>query len=794
MVRLVTPGTITEDNLLDPGSANAFCALARVRGGEDDAEYGLAIIDISTGTFRLTRTALTSLAADLARLNPRELIISDSVVNEAPLRAIFDMLDMPIQPQPSAMFDSSRARARLEAFFNVKTLDGLGDYSRVELAAANAALAYVEKTQIGEKPALSRPTKEDASAVLQIDAATRASLELTRTQTGERTGSLISVMDRTITGAGARLLAERLSSPLMDPHAINARLDEVSWWLHSHRSREHVRDIFKRLADLPRALSRLALNRGGPRDLAAIAAAIETASGILAGFQDDRDGGGEMSLAADLPEALGHQLQTLGDAPLNLQQDIANTLAADLPLLARDGGFVASGCDEALDEQRALANESKRVIAALQAQYASDVDVKALKVRHNNMLGYFIEVTSQHADKLLERKDTFIHRQTMANAMRFTTTELADLESRIANAASRALQLELAHFQRLSEAVADHVDPLQALATALAQLDVASALAQLAEEQGYCRPLVDNSNAFSVTAGRHPVVEQALRRQAQHPFVANDCNLGGTSNNDDAGHIWLLTGPNMGGKSTFLRQNALFVVMAQMGSFIPAGGAHIGVADKLFSRVGASDDLARGRSTFMVEMVETAAILNQATERSLVVLDEIGRGTSTFDGLSIAWAAIEHLHEVNKSRTLFATHYHELTTLAAKLDRLATMTMKVKEWKGDVIFLHEVIEGSAGGSYGIQVARLAGLPKAVVDRAQTVLGQLEAQQREAPQVSLIDDLPLFSTATTQAPSASAHAPHPVLEDLAAVNPDDLTPRAALDTLYALRAALNEHAQ
>ena len=447
-------------------------------------------------------------------------------------------------------------------------------------------------------------------------------------------------------------------------------------------------------------------------------------------------------------------------------------------------GFVKANYDSSLDEIRELSTQSRRVIAGLQTSYADETGVKNLKIKHNNMLGYFIEVTALNSEALLEDKERFIHRQTMANAMRFTTTELAELESKIANSAGRALQLELEHFDAAVAAVLEQAETIQQISGALAGLDVASALAELAQEQGYVRPQVDDSRAFNIVAGRHPVVEQALRKQAANPFVANDCSIGG----EEAGQLWLLTGPNMGGKSTYLRQNALIVVLAQMGSFVPAGSAHLGIVDRLFSRVGAADDLARGRSTFMVEMVETAAILNQAGSRSMVILDEIGRGTATFDGLSIAWAAIEHLHEINCSRTLFATHYHELTALSVKLDRLSNVTMSVKEWDGDVVFLHEIVQGSADRSYGIQVARLAGLPDAVVQRAKAVLEQLESQNRENPSNTLIDDLPLFSAVAQKATQKSVGKSESALtEKLDEIHPDELTPREALEALYELKA-------
>jgi DNA mismatch repair protein MutS len=614
---------------------------------------------------------------------------------------------------------------------------------------------------------------------MAIDQATRANLELMKTLGGERRGSLLDCIDRTVTAAGSRLLAQRLASPLTDPAAIARRLDAVEIFVSDGAARADARERLKAAPDLARALSRLALQRGGPRDLAAIrdglAAAFELALRLS-------------SLAAG-PAEIADAVAALRKPDAALTRMLAAALADELPAFRRDGGFIREGFDTALDETRALRDRSRRVIAQLQAGYCEETGIKSLKIRHNNVLGYFVEVTAQHGEKLMAAplNARFIHRQTLAGQVRFTTTELGELEVKIVSAADRALGLELDIFDRLAaEAIAASRD-IKGAAEALAILDADTALAALAVEQDYTRPQIDTSLHFIIEGGRHPVVERALARTS--PFIANDCNLS-PPEKEKAGRIWLLTGPNMAGKSTFLRQNALIAVLAQMGSFVPARRAQIGVVDRLFSRVGAADDLARGRSTFMVEMVETAAILNQAGERSLVILDEIGRGTATFDGLSIAWASIEHLHEANRCRALFATHYHELTALAAKLPRLHNATMRVKEWQGDVVFLHEVVPGAADRSYGIQVAKLAGLPVSVIERAKLVLAELEADERTKP-VKGFDDLPLFQAARP-APVAQADSPHDKLAAaLDALHPDEMSPREALDALYALKGKLAE---
>lgn len=776
VVRLVTPGTLTEETLLEAGSSNYLAALARVKGSEEDA-FALAWVDLSTSEFRVTETELSRLETDIARVDPKELIVSDALFEDANLRTLLDEVGGAVVHQPAAFFASSTADERLTRFYNVSSLDAFGTFSRVEKAAASAILSYIEKTQIGEKPALSAPLREEPQGFMLIDPATRANLELTKTLSGEKKGALLSTIDSTVTGGGARLLADRLASPSMDVAVINDRLDAIQWFLERRALHEDVREHLKKAPDMMRCLARLTLSRGGPRDMAAIGRGLEAAHALyeLIG----RDEGHAGSIAANL--------DVLADAPQGLIELLKSALKEELPLLKRDGGFVESGYDEALDETRRLRDESRQVVANLQAKYADLSDVKALKVKHNNVLGYFIEVTAQHGDRLLKEplNETFIHRQTLANAVRFTTTELSELQTSIVNAAERTLGMELAIFDKLEDAIIDATEIIKKTASVLADLDVANAGAELAERWKYSRPKVDQSLTFKLEGARHPVVEQALAKAMSDPFVANDCTLSGGKNNADHGLIWLITGPNMAGKSTFLRQNALVAIMAQAGLYVPASNAHIGVVDRLFSRVGAADDLARGRSTFMVEMVETAAILNQAGPRSLVILDEIGRGTATFDGLSIAWAAIEHLHEINCSRALFATHYHELTALSEQLARLSNATVKVSEWKGDVVFLHEIVAGAADRSYGIQVAKLAGLPSAVVARAKDVLSQLEASDRQNP-AALIDDLPLFSVSAVK-PTASAEPKADLLrETLATINPDDLSPREALEALYALK--------
>jgi len=769
VVRVVTPGTITEDSLLDARAHNYLVCLARA-----ESKLALAWIDVSTGTLTTQALDAAAVPAALARLNPGELLVSDSLADgETTAPLLSDWRDR-LTIEPTARFSSSQAERRLLDLYGVDTLSGFGEFNRAEIAAAGGLVTYVELTQKGRLPRIAPPRQLRRDAIMEIDAATRRNLELSESLSGGRQGSLLSVIDRTLTGPGARLLAARLAAPLTDIAAIDERLDAVQFLVDQSAVRGAVRDILKGAPDMERALSRLSLGRGGPRDLAAVADGLGRAEALKAA----------LSSAGGMPGALAEILHDLNGCPA-----VADLLAAalddDLPMLARDGGLVRNGYDAALDELRTLRDESRRLIAGLQSDYKDLSGVSALKVRHNNVLGYFVEVPAKHADVMIADKEgPFIHRQTMANAVRFTTAELGDLEGRILQAADKAQALELEIFERLRSAVLEQAALIAATARAMAAVDVAAANATLALERRYVRPVLIEEATMALEGGRHPVVEAALDSQDGGAFVANDCAFAA----DD--RVWLLTGPNMAGKSTFLRQVALIAVLAQTGLFVPCTRAEIGIVDRLFSRVGAADDLARGRSTFMVEMVETAAILNQAGPRSLVILDEIGRGTATYDGLSIAWAVVEHLHEVNGSRALFATHYHELTQLAEKLDAASCHTMRVREWKNDVVFLHEVAEGAADRSYGIHVARLAGLPAAVIDRSEQMLTRLE-QEKAADMPALGADLPLFAARASSASSPGTMETNKLIEEIKNLDIDDMTPREALNCLYSLRTRSEE---
>lgn len=765
VVRLVTPGTLTEESLLDARRHNYLAAFAQVRG-----TGALAWVDISTGAFHVMPLGMARLGPELARLAPREVLLAEADVQS--LAETVSESGASLTALGQAGFDSTAGDRRLCTLFGVGSLEGFGQFTRAEIAAMGAIVDWLDITQKGKLPLLLPPTRESETRVMQIDAATRRNLELTHALNGGRAGSLLATIDRTVTPGGGRLLERRLSSPSRVLDVVQARLESVGFMAEQSRICADLRETLRKAPDLDRALSRLGLDRGGPRDLAAVRNGLTQAVEVERRLSD-------MDLPALLRDAVsgltGH------DTLLDL---LDQALVAEPPLLLRDGGFIAPGFEGDLDEARQLRDEGRGVIARMQGQYIQQTGIQSLKIKHNNVLGYFIEVTSTHADRMLAAplNESFKHRQTTANQLRFTTVALNEMETRILNAGGRALEIEKRLYDSLKAAILDRAAEIAQTARGLAELDLASALGDLARAEGWCRPKVDDSRTLRIEGGRHPVVERALRAQNGAPFIANDCDLGGDSD------IWLLTGPNMAGKSTFLRQNALIALLAQVGSFVPAKAAHIGMVSQLFSRVGASDDLARGRSTFMVEMVETAAILNQADNQALVILDEIGRGTATYDGLSIAWATLEHLHDVNACRALFATHYHELTNLSDKLARVENATVTVKEHDGEVIFMHEVRRGAADRSYGVQVAKLAGLPAAVVARARIVLDALEKGEREGrgAQKALIDDLPLFAAAPPPPPIA-ARRESMVEGRLKTVLPDALSPREALDLIYELKA-------
>ena len=750
IVRFVTAGTLTEEALLEPRRANVLAAVCELRG-----TCGIAACDISTGRMELEECSPDRLGAALARIGASEVVCPEDW-GTAPEDAI---------ARARSEFASDEGESQLKRIHGVATLDGFGAFSRAMLAAAGGLVAYLNHAGRGKLPLLLPPVLRDGGGLLAMDEATRASLEILVTQNGGRQGSLIATIDRCVTGAGARQLAADLSAPLTEATGISARLALLRFFHEDPLLRADLRNALRGLPDIGRALGRIVAGRGSPRDLGQIRDGLGEARRIRDHLQDK----------SDRPELLDHLLPLLGGHGA-LVDLLSRALVASPPTERSQGGFIAEGYDAALDELRQVSGNARRAIAAMEARYRDETGISALKIKHNGVLGYFIEVPAKHADKLMAPESGFTHRQTMANAVRFNSLSLHEEASRIAEAGGHALAAEEAHFEELVCAVHSARHAIAETADALARIDVSAGLAERAAEGNWCRPEIRNEPVLAIEGGRHPVVEAALARAGER-FVANDCRLA------EQDRLWLVGGPNMGGKSTFLRQNALIVLLAQAGSFVPAERAEIGLVDRLFSRVGASDNLARGRSTFMVEMVETAAILAQATERSFVILDEVGRGTSTYDGLALAWAVAEAIHERNRSRCLFATHYHELARLAESCDALSLHHVRAREWKGDLVLLHELAEGPADRSYGLAVARLAGVPGGVVERAQQVLERLERGRAETGGLAAgLGDLPLFA-----AMQPSAEKKSDGLRDrLDALDVDALSPRDALDLLYELK--------
>ena len=757
IVRVVTAGTLTEEALLDARAANWCVAI-----GEAGGAVALAAADVSTGRFEVIALDPASLPAELARLAAAEVVASDQGDHAGAATTL----------RPRADFDSHAGDARLKRLFGVATLDGFGQFGRAELSAAGGLVAYLEHTAKGALPFLRPPVVHRASATMAIDAATRESLELTCTAAGQRKGSLLDAVDRTVTGAGARLLAADLGAPLMDRAAIDARLDLVAWLHDDATTRERLRASLRALPDLGRALGRLAAGRGSPRDLGQLRDGLDGAWALGERLGASSDADGPALLATLAPRLRGH------GALVDL---LRRAIVPSPPIEASDGGYIAQGYDVALDDLRDAGAGGRRAIAALEAEMRASTGIASLKVRHNNVLGYHVEVPARAADALMKPDSGFTHRQTMAGAVRFNTPALHEVAARVTQSGAHALAAEAAHLEDLIAQALASRDAIAETADALARLDVAAALAERAVEGGWTRPRLVDEPCFAIEGGRHPVVEAAVARSGDR-FVANDCRLSPDN------RLWLVTGPNMGGKSTFLRQNALIAVLAQTGSYVPAVSATLGLVDRLFSRVGASDNLARGRSTFMVEMVETAAILAQATPASFVILDEVGRGTSTYDGLAIAWAVVEAIHEDNRCRCLFATHYHELTRLAERCDALSLHHVRAREWKGDLVLLHELADGPADRSYGLAVARLAGMAPQTVARAKAVLAKLEAGRAKTGGLAAgLDDLPLFAAAAV----AEEETCDAIRAEVEGLDVDALTPREALDTLYRLKALARE---
>ncbi len=761
IVRIITPGTLTEEHLLDAKSHNFLACLSVIKN-----IYGLAWLDISTGVFHTQKLTAQSIEDSLACLNASEVLVSDhwyqSDHKHYNLTQSFDGIFTPIN---KGRFDRINANKHVCEFWNVASMQAFGEFSESEIVAISVILDYIKLTQKGSLPRIHPPKSLMVDRFLEIDSATRRNLELNQTLSGDKKGSLLWLIDNCQTAAGSRLLAERFKMPLTDIQKINKRLDSLSFLQQESILQDDIQQRLKKCPDINRGLSRLSAGSGGPRDLKNFAQALGQAGDIREKLDE----------FPNLPEELLAARENLGSFG-QLVAELDRAIIDEPPQWIRDGGAIRVRYNAELDHLNELKTDSRSSIARLQHRYVEQTKASTLKIKHNNLLGYHVEVSAKQAESLLQHPDgTFIHRQTMVNNVRFLTDELTELETKISKSHEQSLALEKEIFGELVRMVLEQIKAIEAAAAALAVLDVSTSLARWSMAQNWNRPTLDQSQNLTIKQGRHPIVEQSLGKKGEQ-FIANNCTLGGMD------RLWLLTGPNMAGKSTYLRQNALIVILAQMGCFVPAASANIGIVDRLFSRVGAADDLARGQSTFMVEMVETATILNQATKNSLVILDEIGRGTATFDGLSIAWAVVEHLHDVNQCRALFATHYHELTQLDQQLKQLSCWCLTVKEWENKIIFIHQVVRGTAAHSYGIHVASIAGLPKKIIKRAGQVLEKLEATKQKLV-VDELSALPLFSELTMQ--DEQQEKQNPALAYLESLDVDALSPRQALDTVYKL---------
>ena len=764
IVRVVTAGTLTEDAFLDPKATNYLAAIVEVRG-----KLGLAWVELSTGHFSLTGVSRTELVDEIARLHPAEILVSE-VCMEAPWARALRVGGGPaITARPSWDFVPEQAQKALYDQFRTQTLGGFGvDDDSPEVQAAGALVAYLRDTQKTAIGHITRLTPYHKAAVMALDEMTRRSLELTRTlRDGKREGSLLQAIDRTCTPMGARLLADWLAAPLTGVEPIAARHDAVAELVKDASLRADLRDAFDGASDLERLAARVGTGRATPRDLVCLARTLALLPRIKARLT---------ARAARLLQDLEAGIELCPE----VRSGIEAALVDDPPLTLKEGGLIRDGYHADLDEQRDLAHGGKSWIAKYQAEQVRRTGIGGLKIGFNNVFGYYIEVSHAQSNNGAKIPADFIRKQTVKNAERYITPELKEYEDKVRNAEERAHALEFELFCTLRDRVAAEAPRLVQVGVILAQVDVLCGLAELAAKGGYCRPEVVAEPVFEVEAGRHPVLDHILPAGA---FVPNDIKLG-----PDDGSILLITGPNMAGKSTYIRQVALSAVLAQMGSFVPARRARIGVVDRLFARVGATDELGRGQSTFMVEMTETANILNNATPRSLIILDEIGRGTSTFDGVSLAWAIAEHIHDHLGARTLFATHYHELVDLAKTKPHLRNANVAVREADGEIVFLHRIVPGGADQSYGIHVARLAGVPSPVLARSREILAYLEKQHvPESATAPTAGPVPKIRTGRALQNSLFASLPDPILDELRDVDLVGISPDAALDLIRRLQA-------
>ena len=761
VVRIVTPGTLTEEILLDADKNNFLLSI-----NINNKNIGISWLDVSTGELYTEECSKNNFLSVIARIRPSEILLMDTVDNYYSdlIKKTFDCV---VSPLIQNINNSKKAEKLICLHFGVKTLASFGRFSENEIITCWSLLDYVSLTQKGNLPPIRFPKSIKNESLMRIDSSTRKSLEISQTLIGNKKGSLIDTVDMTLTAVGARQLDKDISAPLTNIEEINGRLDMIDFLIDSNTVRDSIRKILKSSADIDRAKARVILSRGGPRDLESIKLGIEGAHN-LDNILDNKK-------FEKFPKdfiVLKKHLNRCSEL-LNLLKSI---LSENLPLFVKDGGFVKKGYSKELDEVCSFRDQSRQHILEMEVEERAKTGLTSLKIKYNNVIGYFFEVTQLQKKKFLEIKNAerFIPRQSLKGAARFVTEALSRLSESISNAAEQAIEIELRIFEEIKSLIKAQHDALANISYTLSRLDVASSLAEVSILHNFVRPNILDDQNLEIIGGRHPSVELVMQKNGENKFFSNDCHL------DQEDKIWLLTGPNMAGKSTFLRQNALITILAQSGSFVPAEKASIGIVDSLFSRVGSSDDLASGRSTFMVEMLETAAILNQAGKKSLVIMDEVGRGTSTYDGLSLAWSILEHLHNTSHSRTLFATHYHELTKLSETLPSLSCHTMQVKEWENKVIFLYTVMSGVAKGSYGIHVASLAGIPNSVLRRAKKILQEFETS---GTRNNLSKEEKEVSTSKFIKTNNKTEIINNLINDMSVINLDALSPKEALDKLY-----------
>lgn len=754
VIRIITPGTITEDNLLEGKTANYLLTIFK-----QDNKFAFSYADISTLEFKTCEIALKEVANEVARINPSEIIIADSLILDKDFQPIYNEYKNKIVTFVDSFFNFKKTQTKLKQNYNIEAIEAFGNFTKGQVAACGALIEYICITQKREQITLNPPVNENRAEYMIIDSTARKNLELF-TSINENGISLFKAIDKTQSNAGGRLLKKYLAFPSINPETIKERQNLIDLFLKNPELRKTTCNYIKQLADIERAASKIAYKRANPLDLYSIKNSLIIAN----------------SISKELQEINNSQLKLLASNLLQANNilNLLNKALIEREIYLNQNDYISPNFHPQLKELYNFRNNSKNLIAELREEYRTKTGISGLKIEFNNVIGYYIEVTKTHLNKI--STEEFIHRQTMVNASRFITDKLKDIEGKVFSAKEQIELIESQIFTELSNEIITNSRDLKIVADALAYLDVVSSFAELANENNYCQPEIDNSKKFEIINGRHPVVEKNVEKLTGNPFIANNCKL------ENSQKLWLITGPNMAGKSTFLRQNALIAIMAQIGSFVPAESASIGIIDRVFSRVGAGDDLAQGRSTFLVEMIETATILNQATDRSLIILDEIGRGTSTYDGLAIAWSCLEYIHDNLKCRTIFATHYHELTELSNKLKSLKCYTTTVKEWEGKVIFMHKLAPGIADRSYGINVAELAGIPPTVITRAKSVLHELhdQYQTNENSENKMID---LFNY-------KNYHSNNSELKTfITKINPDELTPKEALETIYQLKKLL-----